>query len=55
MQIAPSEVRNMSLWQYTALVQGWNKANEPEHEPLTPDEEEELFELIEEERPIWVQ
>ena len=54
MQIAPSELVKMSLWEFAAMVQGWNKANAPsEAEPLKEDDEEALFEFIQE-KPIWV-
>jgi hypothetical protein len=55
MQIAPSELNAMSLWEFAAMVQGWNKANEPAGTPedIKPEDEEGLFEFIEQ-KPIWV-
>lgn len=55
MQMPISEIRNLSLWQYTAVVQGWNEANktEGENEPLSEEEELALFKALEE-PPIWL-
>lgn len=54
MQIAPSELVKMSLWEFAAMIQGWNKANavNPEPDPLKEADEEALFKFIEE-KPIW--
>lgn len=55
MQLAPSELNKLSLWEFAAMVQGWNKANAPadKSDELEDDEQDELFEFIEE-KPIWV-
>lgn len=55
MQIAPSELLKLSLWEFSAMVQGWNKANKPtaKEEDLKSDDEDRLFEFIQEE-PLWI-
>jgi hypothetical protein len=56
MQIAPSELRQMSLWQFAAMVDGWNKANAPagdKGDGLKPEDEEQLSRYIDQ-KPIWV-
>jgi hypothetical protein len=55
MQIAPSELNAMSLWEFAAMVQGWNKANAPAGTPeeLKPEDEDGLSAFIDE-KPIWV-
>jgi hypothetical protein len=55
MQMAPSELVKLSLWEFAAMVQGWNKANSPsgDAEPLKDEDEEALFEFIQE-KPVWV-
>jgi len=55
MQMPPSEMLRLSLWEFAAMVHGWNKANAPadKPEPLDEETEEELFEFINE-KPIWV-
>jgi hypothetical protein len=55
MQIAPSELNAMSLWEFAAMVQGWNKANAPTETPeqVTPEDETSLGDFIDE-KPIWV-
>lgn len=55
MQISPSEMRACSLWQWAAMVQGWNEANKPaQDESLKPEEELSLANYIEQ-PPIWMQ
>lgn len=56
MQIAPSELKKLSLWEFAAMVEGWNKANAPAEKTgeLTTEEEDELFEFIQETPPVWV-
>lgn len=48
MQIAPSELRGLSLWQFAAMTHGWNAANKPagDSDPLKPQEEDELERFI---------
>jgi hypothetical protein len=56
MHVSPSELRGMSLWEFTAMVKGWNKQHTPSGAtaaPLAPDVEEELGEFIDE-PPIWM-
>jgi hypothetical protein len=55
MQIAPSELRDMSLWEFAAMVKGWNQAHEPAKSgsELTPEIEDELEAYINE-PPIWM-
>lgn len=55
MQIAPSELNKLSLWEFSAMVQGWNKANAPKDkkDELNSDDQDELFEFIEQ-KPVWV-
>lgn len=54
MQIAPSELRSMSLWEFGAMVKGWNKQHTPSGaEPLTAEAEDELGAFIDE-PPIWM-
>lgn len=54
MQIAPSELQKLSLWEFAAMVKGWNKANAPaEKSELEEETEDELFDFIEE-KPVWV-
>lgn len=37
MGFGPSEIRTWSLWEYSAVVDGWNKAHEPaESKPEAP-------------------
>jgi hypothetical protein len=44
MGFAPQQVDAMSLWQFAACVEGWNRANggEDEVEPPTAEEYEDL-------------
>jgi hypothetical protein len=47
MQVAPSEMLECSLWEWAAMVDGWNKANSSEEsDPLKPEEEDELEHFI---------
>lgn len=49
MGLPPSEVRNMSLWQFSAVIEGWNRAQDPESaKRLTDEEADELFAMIDE-------
>jgi hypothetical protein len=52
MQIAPSELREMSLWELSAMIKGWNEAHKPD-DKLTPQVEDELFAYIQE-PPVWM-
>jgi hypothetical protein len=54
MQIAPSELRAMSLWEFSAMVKGWNAAHDTGPPALTPQEEEDLFDFINEPVPGMV-
>lgn len=55
MQIAPSELLKLSLWEFAAMVQGWNEANKPadKADNLNPNDEDSLFEFVQE-PPVWV-
>jgi hypothetical protein len=55
MQLAPSEMLKLSLWEFSAMVQGWNKANAPADasKEIQPDDEEALSKFIDE-KPIWM-
>lgn len=47
MGLAPSEVREMSLWQFFAVMDGWNRANDPEAaKKLTENEADALWDAV---------
>lgn len=54
MGIPPDVIRGMSLWQYKAAVQGWNKANGGEGGGSALDEREadEIASWLDE-PPVW--
>lgn len=55
MQIAPSELRSLSLWQFAAMVSGWNEANKSgdDSKALKPEDEEHLEQFIAQ-PSVWV-
>jgi hypothetical protein len=54
MQIAPGELRKMSLWEFSAMIKGWNAAHETGKPALTETEQDELFDFINEPVPGMV-
>lgn len=47
MKLSPADVRAMSLWQFAAYVDGFNRANDPKAvDPLTNSEEDALWDWI---------
>jgi len=54
MGFSPQQVRRMSIWQWVAVVDGWNKSqqgDEPDR-TVTEVEAQKLFASLDE-RPLW--